>query len=166
MPIRWIVLLAFIAAVAGGSFFAGHHIEALKFEVFKSQQAAVAEKAAADSAQHARQIEQDAAVKLAATEADYQGQLHDQQQTYEAAMRGAANGSVGLFVHTRSCATVVPKTGASTERSDDAGTAQLSSDTAQFLISESHRADGYAAQVNALRAVIAQDRQICNGAVP
>lgn len=168
MPNPYFLLGSVLAAIALAldGYFYGHHVEALAFDAYKSQQAAVAEKAAAESQVHARQIEQDAATKLAATEADFQGKIHDQQQTYEAALRGASDGSLSLYVHTRSCTASVPKAGASADGLDDAGTAQLSGDTAKFLVSESHRADELALKVNALQAVIAQDRQVCNGSVP
>ena len=166
MPVRWIVLLSVIALLCGGAFYGGYRIEALRFDKFKSEQTAVAEKARANSEAHARQLEQDNASKIAALDADYQEKLHDQQQNYEAALRGAGDGSLRLYVHTHSCTANMPKAGAGADRSDDSGTAQLSGDTAKFLVSESHRADNLAVQVNALQAVVQRDRELCNGVVP
>jgi len=63
----YVLLGALVAAIglAAGGYSYGHHQEALAFNAFKAEQAAVAEKAAADSEARARAAEQAASINLA-----------------------------------------------------------------------------------------------------
>ena len=183
----WLLLGAVlvVGGAAAGGYAYGHHVEALAFDAFKSQQTAVAEKELADAQADARQKEQVATSKMAFTDASYQTQLqtlqdqnHDLQQTETAAVVALHNGTLRLrYVSAGTGGASGNQITAAATGSDAAGasgpTAELPVPVGGFLLAESARADelavldaGRAQRVTALQAIVTQDRQTCNGVAP
>jgi hypothetical protein len=180
----WLILAAVLAiGIAGvGGYAFGHHVEALAFEKFQAQEKAVAEQELAGAQADARTKEQTAASKLAFIDAGYQTQIqtlqdqsHDQQQTYEAALRGVDNGTLRLrYADSGTGRASGNQVAAGASGSDAAGassnTTELPVPVSEFLVDEASRADDLAVldaqraqQVTALQALVTQYRLTCNG---
>ena len=166
LPNPYILLgeIAAAIAIAFGAYLYGHHVESLVFDAYKAQQAAVAEKAVADSEAKVRAAENDANVKLTAISSSYQEQINALQKTRDTLTAAVDAGNKRLYVHvTRPSTNSVPATPAGGSSSDGETTAQLSPDTSRQLVDLAARADAIADQLAAAQAIIAQDRMTCNG---
>ncbi len=156
-------LFSAIGIIAGTAAFT-HHVDSLAFQAYLEQQAAIAEKAAATSEAHARQVEEQDESKQANIVASYQEQLRELSKTHEVAVRAIRNSAQRMHVgDAHPGATGMSKTTASPSRAYAAGTNGLSSDDAEFLIGESERADKLAAKITALQKIVTEDRIICDG---
>lgn len=166
IPNPWVLLGTLVSALAlaTGGYFYGHHVEALAFEAYKAQQAAVAEKAEATAQAGARAAEQTAAAQLAATDSNYEDQINELKKRRDALVAAVASDNERLYVHIASpSGNGVPRTAAGSAGRDDATTAELSPDTSAVLIDLATRADAVADQLGAAQQVIVQDRKTCNG---
>jgi hypothetical protein len=166
------VLLGGIVVIAGAALFGyveGHRAEEAKFNLYKSQQAAAAEKqvAANKSALFVQQQADAAAVaKINQTHAENLNEITQRRDALLAANRSLAQ---RLYVRTADAGKQpagVFKTGASGTVDAQAGAAALDQRSSQFFIDEFSAADQLAADYAALQQVILHDREVCNGSVP
>lgn len=166
IPNPWAIVGALVAAIglAIGGYFYGHHVEALAFDAYRAQQAAVAQKAEADAQAAARAAEQSYDAKLADATAAYQENLDALTKRRDALERQLADGSQRVYVTVaRPGGNGLPQTAPGAGRADEAVPAALSQRSAEFFAGEFAEADQLAGLVNLAEQVIAQDRQTCNG---
>jgi hypothetical protein len=168
LPNPYILLGALLTAIGFmlGAYFYGRHAETLIFDAYKAQQTAVAEKAAADSANRARAAEDEAAIKQNAIASTYQEQVNALVKTRDSLI--AAAGTVHrVYVRVASPGNaIVSKTPSGGPGDNADNSATLDSGSASFFYNEFTAADQLADQLAAAQQVIMQDRMTCNGAAP
>jgi hypothetical protein len=168
LPNPYILLGALVTALGLmlGAYFYGRHAETLVFDAYKAQQTAVAEKAAADSANRTRAAEDAAAVKQNAIASTYQEQVNALTKTRDSLI--AAAGTVHrVYVRVAGPGNAVVSKASASGPSDNAdSSATLDSGSASFFYNEFSAADQLADQLAAAQQVIQQDRLTCNGAAP
>jgi hypothetical protein len=162
--VKWIAGIGLMVALAGGGYWKGHHDEAAQFDLYKSEQAAVAEKQAATAQADVRRKEESAAINTAAiiskAQASSKAQLASANQSISALRDGTlrlriANASAGLGAG-------VSGAGATASGISTGGAyipVGLSVDVSQRLA----RADQLAQSYNAAIEVMKQDRLTCSG---
>lgn len=173
----WILAKVGIAvAVVGGAFFYGHHLgysgEKSAYDLYVAQQKSAAEQQVAanksalafQQAQYSLQIN-----KLQQDHSDEVANLTTQRDTaladsskYSGQLRQYLSGSHRV-------AAVVPVASGSAAGTDSAGQGGLLDGVSSlnwYLTQRFHDADVNAATLNEAIAVIAKDREICNGSLP
>lgn len=159
-------LLGAIGLTAGG-YVAGHHVEELAFNAYKADQAAVAEKAAAQSEAAARSKEQQQEAAQSAAQHQAQVEKTENANRTDALVAQLRAGTLRLSNELASArADGVPQAASSASGADEDRNGYISNDVAQFLVDQAARADKLAVNFNEAVAVIAADRQTCNGANP
>lgn len=166
------VLLGAVVLVAGAALFGyveGHRAEEAKFNLYKSQQAAAAEKqvAANKSALLAQQTVD--AAQMAKINQTRGVQLNEITQRRDALLTANRDLTQRLYVRTASASRQpagVLQTGAGGTVDAQAGAAALDQRSSQFFIDEFSAADQLAAAYAALQQVILHDRAVCNGSIP
>jgi hypothetical protein len=167
----WALLggVAIVAAAALGGYVYGHRAEEAQFNLYKSQQAALAEKqVAANKTALLVQQQADAAAMDKINQAHGE-QLNEITQRRDALLSANRDLSQRLYVRTTSTgqrATGVSKTGAGGPVDAQAGTAALDQRSSEFFIDEFSAADQLAAGYAAAQQVILHDREVCNGSIP
>jgi hypothetical protein len=165
IPSPYMLLAALIAAIglALGGFSYGRHTEQLAFNAYKSQQAAIAEKAAADSQAHARAVELAAEEKQVQIAQTYQEQINAISKTRDSLIAAAGSDHRVYVRVSRPGADGVPKAAASGSVDNADSSAALDVGSASFFYHEFASADQLAEQLAAAQQIIRQDRLTCNG---
>jgi hypothetical protein len=161
MPNPWLILgslLATLALMAATAAYT-HHIDALALHAYQTKEAAIAEKAAAQSEAQARAVEAQVELQQTSIVQSYREQLHALSQTHDAAVRAFRNADRLRRDHAGTGSDGVSEAATCTARVDAAREGGLSSEDAQFLVGEAERADRLAAKVAALQRVVEGDRR-------
>jgi hypothetical protein len=163
------------AVLFGGGYYEGHSREAAAFDTFKAQQAAIASQqvvtnhtaVAAISASEAAGLKQIAAT---ATESRNEIQKRNDALVGNAAALATTVASLQRrLTGTSQQLAAVSKTGSSPGVPDGTGDGPLSvglADLVKFNSAQFLAADDDTVTITGLQAVVAQDRLICNGALP
>lgn len=165
-------IAAAIAIVAGGSWYEGHHQEALAFDNYKLQQAAVAQKQVTTNHDAVAAVSASEVAGLKKIATDAQESNDALKKTNDALL--ASNGDLTLKlwqrVHLPSQPAVgVPKAAGSgpvDHGADDSALPVGLAELVKFNTNQFYAADQLAVRLTAAQAVIVQDRQICNGELP
>lgn len=166
--IKWLAGIAVLLGIIAGSFYAGHHTEALVFEKYQSDLKAADAQRASDSQAAARRKEEANAIATSTAVSIALQQSKAQQAAANATIGKLRTGTLWLSSQLASLrnGAGVPGVGTSGLGTDNATSGRLPVDTAQFLVSESNRADQLAIKFNKAVAIIAADRVTCDGASP
>lgn len=165
----YFIIAALIGAIglAAGGYYEGHSVEAQVFDTYKAQQAAVAEKAAAQSEAAARAKEQQQEAAQAAAQHEAQVEKTENANRTNATLADLRAGTLRLSNQLAGArANGMPQVATSATGTDDARNGYISNDVAQFLVEQAASADRLAVNFNEAVAIIAADRQTCNGATP
>lgn len=176
-PIVWKVVgvLAAFAIVAAGALFEYHHIQTTAVNDYKSKQAVVAEKQVATNQTAVAAITASEAEGLRQIAATAQESRNEIQKRNDALVgtNAALTDTVGKLQRRIASASqqpvVVSQTATGGSVADGAGDPALPvglADLVRFNTSQFKLADEDTVTITALQAVVAQDRQICNGSLP
>jgi hypothetical protein len=167
----WVLLggVAIVAAAALGGYVYGHRAEEAQFNLYKSQQAALAEKQVAAN-KTALLVQQQADVAAM----DKINQAHGEQlnaitQTRDTLLAANSDLARRLYVRTASPGqrtSGVSKAGASGPVDAQAGEIELPQQLGSWLVGRFTEADDDANLVTALQQVVIHDREVCNGSIP
>lgn len=173
-PLLWKVVGGLIALllVASGSYYEGHHHEALAFQDYKNQQAAVAAKQVASNQTAVAAItasEAEGLRKIAATRQEQVDAIKKTNDALVAANSDLADKLQRYLTRTGGRRPIVHQAAAGPGGSDAASDAALPVGLQQFtgwLTGQFYEADRLAVNLTAAQQVIEQDRLICNGQLP
>lgn len=167
-------ILAVFAAfliVAAGAYYEGHHHEALAFDAYKAGQQAQAQKQVTTNHDAVAAISASEADGLRRIAADAQESRNEIQKRNDALTAANADLSGKLWKHLSagqqpaSVSTVAVGGPVDHAASDAALSVGLQQFTG-WLTGQFYEADKLAVNLTAAQAVIEQDRQVCNGALP
>lgn len=167
----WVLLggVAVVAAAALFGYVEGHRAEEAQFNLYKSQQAALAEKqVAANKTALLSQQQADTAAMDKINQAHGE-QLNEITQTRDTLLAANSDLTRRLYVRTTSAGqrtTGVSKAGASGAVDAQAGEIELPEQLGSWLVGRFTEADDDANLVTALQQVVIHDREVCNGSIP
>lgn len=168
-------ILVAVLLIAGGSFYGGHHYEALAFDAYKAKQGEQAAKQVTTNHDAVAAISASDAAGLRVIAANAQESRNEIQKRNDALVgTNAALSDTVSRLRTRLAGSGIQSAAlsqAATGGSDDHGSsgAALPDGLEQLVKFNSARfleADDDAINLTAAQAVLTQDRLICNGALP
>jgi hypothetical protein len=168
----WLILGAavVVAGAAIGGYVYGHRAEEVQFNLYKTQQKAVAEQQVAANKGALLKQQQDDAAQMAKLTQSHGVQVNEITQRRDALLNANRDLSQRLWVAVSTGAsqraTVVSQAGTRGPVAADTSEVALPRRLAPWVIAEFTEADSDAALVTSLQAVVVHDREVCNGSIP